>query len=481
MKSHKKDESTLAPLLPKLHSLQEITSNSASISSAVFNVSTSMIGAGIMSIPATLKVLGIIPGFIMILLMAYLAQVTVDFLLRYTRSGQSATYGGLMAESFGKFGSIALQISVLVSNLGALIIYLIIIGDVLSGTRAEGTVHLGILQEWFGIHWWNSRPFALLFVVLFVMLPLLLLRRIESLQHASAISILLAVVFVAISSAMAIYAMWEGKTQKLRLIPDFNNGVSYFELFTTIPVLSTGLACHVTIHPVRAELARPSDMTSAVRISLLLSVAIYFAVGFIGYLLFGESIMADMLVNFDQNSDTPIGLLVNDLVRVSYAGHLLLVFPVIHFSLRANVDELLFPRKLLLTNDTPRFVSLTLVQLTVIYIAAIAIPDIWYFFQFVGSTTVACIAFVFPGAIVLRDVHGISTRTDRIMAVLASSVLADDSETDLCHVIMKSLLIKIKDILSGLTVRTKHIDIYTPEEFDKVLSDNASQPIVSHY
>lgn len=143
-------------------------------------------------------------------------------------------------------------------------------------------------------------------------------------------------------------------------------------------------------------------MTSAVRISLLLSVAIYFAVGFIGYLLFGESIMADMLVNFDQNSDTPIGLLVNDLVRVSYAGHLLLVFPVIHFSLRANVDELLFPKKLLLTNDTPRFVSLTLVQLAVIYIAAIAIPDIWYFFQFVGSTTVACIAFVFPGAIVLR-------------------------------------------------------------------------------
>lgn len=131
MKSHKKDESTLAPLLPKLHSLQDINSNSASISGAVFNVSTSMIGAGIMSIPATLKVLGIIPGFIMILLMAYLVQVTVNFLLRYTRSGQSATYGGLMAESFGKFGSIALQISVLVSNLGALIIYLIIIGKLL--------------------------------------------------------------------------------------------------------------------------------------------------------------------------------------------------------------------------------------------------------------------------------------------------------------------------------------------------------------
>ncbi|KAK3003183.1 hypothetical protein RJ639_018081 [Escallonia herrerae] len=115
-----------------------------------------------------------------------------------------------------------------------------------------------------------------------------------------------------------------------------------------------------TVHPVRAELGKPSDMNSAVRISLLLSVTIYFAVGFTGYLLFGDSIMPDMPANFDQNSDSPI----------------------------------------------------------VIYMVAIAIPNIWFFFQFVGSTTVTWLAFVFPGAIVLRDIHGISTRRDRIMAVL---------------------------------------------------------------
>ena len=45
-------------------------------------------------------------------------------------------------------------------------------------TQSGGTLHLGILQEWFGIHWWNSRPFALLFVAIFVMLPLVLLRRV---------------------------------------------------------------------------------------------------------------------------------------------------------------------------------------------------------------------------------------------------------------------------------------------------------------
>lgn len=153
-------------------------------------------------------------------------------------------------------------------------------------------------------------------------------------------------------------------------------------------------------------------MTSAVRISLVLCVAIYFAVGFFGYLLFGDSIMADMLVNFDQNSDSFIGTLLNIIVRLSYAVHLMLVFPVMNYSLRVNVDELFFPKWPLLSTETVRFLSLTGVLLAFMYLAAIAIPNIWYFFQFMGTTTVMCLMFIFPSSIILRCVH-ISIFTSR--------------------------------------------------------------------
>lgn len=54
-----------------------------------------------------------------------------------------------------------------------------ITGDVLSGELSgDGSVHLGVLQEWFGIHWWNTRNVAILFIVVFVMLPLVLFRRV---------------------------------------------------------------------------------------------------------------------------------------------------------------------------------------------------------------------------------------------------------------------------------------------------------------
>lgn len=400
------------PLLPEKKS----PARPASVSGAVFNVSTSIIGAGIMSIPATLKVLGAVPAFVLIVAIAWLADVSVEFLMRFTHSGEATTYAGVMKESFGKVGSVAVQVCVMITNLGCQIIYLIIIGDVLSGSQPDGSVHLGILQEWFGVCWWNSREFALLFILAFVMLPLVLLRRVESLRFSSAVSVLLAVVFVAISSVLAISALLEGKAKSPRLLPHLENPSSFFNLFTAIPVIVTAFTFHFNVHPISSELAKPSYMITAVRISLVLCASIYFAIGIFGYLLFGDSIMADILVNFDRNSDSAIGSLLNDMVRLSYALHLVLVFPLLNFSLRANIDEFLFPKKPILASDTPRFLWLTLALLVISYLAAIAFPNIWYFFQFLGSTSAVCLAFIFPGAIVLRDVHGISTGKDRILA-----------------------------------------------------------------
>ncbi|KAM1236556.1 hypothetical protein ACFXTH_037762 [Malus domestica] len=252
------------------------------VSVGVFNVSTSIIGAGIMSIPATLKVLGVIPTFVLIVIIALLADVSVEFLMRFTHSGESTTYSGIMRESFGQ----------------------IIIGDVLSGNGAVGVRHSSVLQE------------------------------------CSAILVLLAVVFVGISSAMAIYAIFEGKVNTPRLLPSSGKQTSFFDFFTVVPVLVTAFTFHFNVHPIGFELGKSSDMISVVKISLVLCAAIYFSIGLFGYLLFGDAIMVDILVNFDRSSDSAMGAVLNDAVRLSYALYLMLVFPLLNFSLRVNLDEL---------------------------------------------------------------------------------------------------------------------------------------------
>ncbi|KAI4306915.1 hypothetical protein L6164_030155 [Bauhinia variegata] len=402
------------PLLPGSKSAEK----AASVSGAIFNVATTIIGAGIMSIPATIKVLGVIPAILMIMIIGMLAEVSVDFLMRFTHSGETTTYAGIMRESFGPVGAVVTQVCVIITNLGCLIMYQIIIGDVLSGNQPEGEAHLGILQQWFGFHWWTSREFAMLFTLVFIMLPLALYRRVESLKFSSAISTLLAVAFVGICSGLAITAIAQGKTHTPRLLPQLDHRTSFFDLFTAVPVIVTAFTFHFNVHPIGFELAKPSDMAFAVRIALLLAAAIYFAIGIFGYLLFGDTIQSDILINFDQNTASAAGSLLNNLVRLSYAFHIMLVFPLLNFSLRANIDELLFPNKPLPAKDTKRFVTLTLVLLVFSYLIAIALPDIWYFFQFLGSTSALCLAFIFPGAIALRDAHGISKRKDKIVALI---------------------------------------------------------------
>ncbi|KHN38562.1 Putative sodium-coupled neutral amino acid transporter 7 [Glycine soja] len=353
----------------------------------------SIIGAGIMSLPAILKVLGVIPALVLILVIAFLAELSVEFLMRFTRSAQTTTYAGVMREAFGPLGAVAAQVAVVITNLGCLIMYLIIIADVFSGNQREGEVHLGVLQQWFGIHWWSSREFALLVVLFLILLPLVLYRRVESLKFSSAISTLLAVAFVTICTVLAIVAIVEGRTQSPRLIPCLDQHTSFFDLFTAVPVVVTAYTFHFNVHPIGFELAKPSEMATAVRIALLLCCVIYFSIGLSGYLLFGDSTQSDILVNFDQNAGSALGSLLNVLVRLSYAFHVMLTFPLLNFSLRTNVDEFFFPKKSPLATDSKRFVSLTLVLLALSYIAAILVPDIW-------------------------DSYGISTRRDKIIALV---------------------------------------------------------------
>uniref|UniRef100_A0A7N0UFE6 Amino acid transporter transmembrane domain-containing protein n=1 Tax=Kalanchoe fedtschenkoi TaxID=63787 RepID=A0A7N0UFE6_KALFE len=210
--ARKPDSDSRAPLLPHLSSSRKDGSGGGTVPGAVFNVTTSIIGAGIMSIPATVKVLGVFPALAIIVTVATLADVSVEFLMRFTHSGETTTYAGVMREAFGPIGALAVQMAVLFTNLGCLIIYLIIIG--------------------------------------------------------------------------------KREVRKLRF--------------------------------------RPPP----------------------------------------------------------------------------------------LVKDDCRFISLTFALLALSYLASIAIPDIWYFFQFVGSTSAVCLAFIFPGAIVLRDRQGVATRKDRMVAVV---------------------------------------------------------------
>ncbi|KAJ8461307.1 hypothetical protein OPV22_034233 [Ensete ventricosum] len=407
------------PLLP---SKQEVNGefdefNGASFAGAVFNLSTTIVGAGIMSLPATMKVLGLVPGILLIVFFAFFTEQSIDMLIRSSRAGKTVSYGGVMGDTFGKTGKVLIQLCIIVNNVGVLIVYMIIIGDVLSGTSSSGYHHSGVLEGWFGQHWWTSRFVVLLVSMLAVFAPLACFKRVDSLRYTSALSVALAVVFVVITAGIAVVKLLAGSIAMPKLFPDVPDLASVWNFFTVVPILVTAYICHYNVHPIENELEDPSQIKPVVRASLTLCSTVYITTSFFGFLLFGESTLDDVLANFSSNLGIPYSSVLNDAVRVSYAVHLMLVFPMIFHALRLNVDGLLFPSASPLASDNRRFAIITVVLLSIIFLAANFIPSIWDAFQFTGATAAVCIGFIFPAAITLRDPHGIATKWGKILAV----------------------------------------------------------------
>ncbi|KAJ0099377.1 hypothetical protein Patl1_21582 [Pistacia atlantica] len=292
-----------------------------------------------MALPATMKVLGLGLGIALIIFMAILTEASIELLL----------------ESL-------LQVCVLVNNVGVLIVYMIIIGDVLSGTSSSGVHHYGVLEGWFGDHWWNG----------------------HSLKFTSALSVAFAVVFLVITVGISIVKLISGGIQMPRLLPDVTDLTSVFKLFTVVPVLVTAYICHYNVHSIDNELEDSTQIKGVVRTSLALCSTVS---------------------------------LLNDAVRVSYAAHLMLVFPIVFYPLRLNMDGLLFPSSRPLASSNVRFALITAGLITVIFLGANFIPSIWDAFQFTGATAAVCIGFIFPAAITLRDRHHIATKKDKILSV----------------------------------------------------------------
>ncbi|CAA2999271.1 amino acid transporter AVT6A-like [Olea europaea var. sylvestris] len=407
----------------------------ASFSGAVFNLSTTIVGAGIMALPATMKILGLVVGIAMIIFMAFLTEASIELLLRYSRTSKSASYAGLMGDAFGKYGRMLIQLCVIVNNIGVLVVYMIIIGDVLSGTTSSGIHHAGVLEAWFGQHWWNGRFVILLFTTLAVFAPLASLKRIDSLGYTSALSVALAIVFLVITVGITIFKLISGTVLMPRLFPNVTDLTSFFNLFTVVPVLVTAYICHYNVHSIDNELEDNTQIKPVVRTALSLCSSVYILTSLFGFLLFGDATLDDVLSNFDTDLGIPYSSLLNDVVRVSYAAHLMLVFPIVFYPLRINLDGLLFPSARPLNSDNLRFASLSIGLIAVVFLGANFIPSIWDAFQFTGATAAVCIGFIFPAAVALRDRYGIATKRDKIlcifMIVLAifSSAVAIYSDT----------------------------------------------------
>ncbi|XP_020583577.1 probable sodium-coupled neutral amino acid transporter 6 [Phalaenopsis equestris] len=393
---------------------QRASSDSGSgIPGSVFNLATSIIGAGIMALPATMKALGLVLGSFAIVVMGVLSEISIELLVRFSHLSKSASYGEVVQSALGFRMRILSEISIIINNAGILVVYLIIIGDVMSGSPD----HVGVFQQLLGHGVWDLRKLVILVVLVVFLAPLCALEKIDSLSFTSAASVALAIVFVVVSCAVAFTKVVEGRIAKPRMGPDLGSKVAILDLLVVVPIMTNAYVCHFNVQPIYNELKgkSPQKMYRVGRITTLLCVLVYFATAVSGYLLFGDDTESDVLTNFDKDLGIGFSTSLNYVVRIGYVLHLVLVFPVIHFSLRQTVSALLFKEPL--PQSRVKTLALTASLLGLIYLGSAMIPNIWVAFKFTGATTGLSLGFIFPCLIALKlDKQGVGwNRGERLL------------------------------------------------------------------
>lgn len=370
---------------------------------AVFNLTTTIVGAGIMALPATMRVLGVILGFVSIIVMGVLSEISVELLVRFTELCKAESYGEVVQFAFGRPARVLTEICIIVNNAGALVVYLIIMGDVMSGSLH----HVGVFDQWLGHGVWDHRKLLVLFVLVVFLAPLCALEKIDSLSLTSAASVALAVVFVVVACSVAFIKLLEGRIEAPRLLPDFGSKKAILDLLVVIPIMTNAYICHFNVQPIYNELEgrSPQKMNRVGRMTTLLCIAVYSSTAIAGYLLFGNDTESDVLTNFDKDLGIRFSSALNYIVRVGYICHLVLVFPVVHFSLRQTVNALVFEGSAPLSESSKRSLALTVVLLVLIYLGSAIVPNIWTAFKFTGATTAMTLGFIMPCLIALRLGH----------------------------------------------------------------------------
>lgn len=379
------------------------SNHGSGIPGAVFNLATTIIGAGIMALPATMKVLGVVVGIVMIILMGFLSEISVELLVRFSVLCKASSYGEVVQHAMGRPARILSEICIIVNNAGVLVVYLIIMGDVMSGS----VHHMGVFDQLMGNGVWDQRKLVVLVIMVIFLAPLCSLDKIDSLSLTSAASVALAVVFVVVAFVVAFIKLVEGRIDSPRMTPDFSSKQAILDLLVVIPIMTNAYVCHFNVQPIYNELKgrSPHKMNQVGRVTTVLCILVYISTALSGYLLFGKDTESDVLTNFDKDLGIRFSSALNYIVRVGYILHLILVFPVIHFSLRQTVDSLVFEGSPPLSESRKRSLGLTAVLLILIYIGSTMIPNIWTAFKFTGATTAVSLGFIFPSLVALRLSH----------------------------------------------------------------------------
>jgi len=377
----------------------------ATVFSSLFNLTNTIVGAGVLALPFAFRSTGVILGTIVLFGVFLLIQYSIQLLITCTKYTKASTYHGIAQAAYGKKGVTVTHIAIFITTFGTMTSYLVIIGDMVA--PIIGLFMGGTNDDYCSL--FSARQFPIT-LALFVVIPLSCLRNIDSLSYTS----LLAVASVLYLLVVVVYksgqSMLDGGSMEDLTDGDFLDFSD--RIFRALPIMTLAFTCHMNIFSIISGLRLPTVkrvryVTSG---SLTICWLIYTVIGIFGFLTFytESSINGNLLLNYDVDESIIVA------GRIAVFVVVLFSYPMLSHPCLASVDGLLFP-------NSEFSYKRRIIEVVCVaggnYLIAFFVSDVSLVLGLAGAIGSTAISFVLPALFFMR-LHPSSFKSrGKIMAI----------------------------------------------------------------
>ena len=371
----------------------------------VFNVCSATLGAGVLSLPHAMAGLGLVPGTILLLVVAMATHFSIVLLVQVICATSAPSFEALSEHVFGKRTRLAVELCIIAFCFGTCIAYTIAVGDNLEPL-------LGL--AWVKAHVpWLTRDVAMVVFWALFMLPLSFVSEMSSLQCTSLFGVLALgylVLAVAIHFAVDCGYAPDRTIDAVRLANADKAAVS------ATSIVMFAFTCQVNIPSLYAEMNErtPKQMGGVSRRAVSICLVYYLVIGVCGYANFPHSRQGNILSNYcvldpstSSYSPHPPPVVAPAFIAITLT--VLMAYPVNVFPCRASLESLLLSGRSAAATcggtaarRTARRVGLTLTIAVGSLCMALVVPDISIVFQLMGGTAGAFTCYILPAAAAWR-------------------------------------------------------------------------------
>lgn len=388
---------------------------------SIFNMTNTVIGAGVLALPFAFRVSGFLLGNAFLTLICILGATSVYFIVQADqRMGRRfgdipQSYNTLAMEALGKRGAWLSDAAMVALSFGSLTSYLVIIADLMQPFLSF--VIWGETEDDAGDGGHRISRTTITLISLILLIPISSLKRMDALKFSSTMAlaaICYMVILIVVKGGIKLGEGCDGCTVTwARVTTDF---------FRTIPIICFAFTCHMNILPIFNELENPNPKRY-LRVgytSHFICWCAYALVGTFGYLTFYGDTKSNIIKNYD--ADDVAAVIGRGAVSITVSFS----YPMIAFPALQVLERVLFCNR---PWNSLRHLAICAALSGLCVTLALSVDDISIIFGFTGALASTTLSFILPSLFYLKVKDDGQYHYDS-EALLAASDLLDSSLLD---------------------------------------------------